>query len=165
MKWINKAESYQSLFHRIFSKYFESLLKSYPSFEIFKKFHWLRLFIVKVQVYRELLTCFQHRYRSEIFCKITKKASYSRIILGKAAVLKLVTWWEQYFLVFFQGIFVKFFRITIYQNTWERMRPYLKDYNFDKGSFIWKVRKICKKTNISYPLIRTRTCAYRGMKC
>ena len=28
-----------------------------------------------------------------------------------------------------------------------------------------KARQIFRKTNISYPLIRTRTCAYRGKKC
>ena len=33
-----------------------------------------------------------------------------------------------------------------------------------KGSFIKYVRKIFRKTNISNPLIRTRTCAYQGVR-
>ena len=33
-----------------------------------------------------------------------------------------------------------------------------------KGSFIWQVCKIFRKTNISYPLIRTRTCVYQGVR-
>ena len=32
------------------------------------------------------------------------------------------------------------------------------------GSFIYYVRKIFRKTNISYPLIRTRTCEYQGVR-
>ena len=31
-------------------------------------------------------------------------------------------------------------------------------------SFIWCVRKTFRKINISYPLIRTRTCAYQGVR-
>ena len=33
-----------------------------------------------------------------------------------------------------------------------------------KGSFIKYVRKIFRRTNISNPLIRTRTCAYQGVR-
>ena len=33
-----------------------------------------------------------------------------------------------------------------------------------KGSFIWYVRKIFRKTDISYPLIRMRICAYQGVR-
>ena len=33
-----------------------------------------------------------------------------------------------------------------------------------KGLFIWYVRKIFLKTNISDPLIRRRTCAYQGVR-
>ena len=33
-----------------------------------------------------------------------------------------------------------------------------------KVSFIQYVRRIFRKTNISYPLIRTRTCAYQGVR-
>ena len=32
-----------------------------------------------------------------------------------------------------------------------------------KGSFIYYVRKLFRKSNISYPLIRTRMCAYQGV--
>ena len=32
------------------------------------------------------------------------------------------------------------------------------------GSFIWEARKISRKTNISYSLIRTRTCVYQGVR-
>ena len=31
------------------------------------------------------------------------------------------------------------------------------------GSFVQYVRKVFRKTNISYPLIHARTCAYRGV--
>ena len=34
----------------------------------------------------------------------------------------------------------------------------------DKGLFILYLRKIFRKTNISYPLVRTRTCAYQGVR-
>ena len=37
-------------------------------------------------------------------------------------------------------------------------------YDFSKGSSIKCVRKISRKTNISNPLIRTRTCAYQGAR-
>ena len=33
-----------------------------------------------------------------------------------------------------------------------------------KGSFIKYVRKVFRKTNISNPLIRTRTCAEQGVR-
>ena len=33
-----------------------------------------------------------------------------------------------------------------------------------KGSFIYFVCKIFQKTYLSYPLIRTRTCAYQGVR-
>ena len=33
-----------------------------------------------------------------------------------------------------------------------------------KGLSIWHVRKIFRKTDISDPLIRTRTCAYQGIR-
>ena len=32
------------------------------------------------------------------------------------------------------------------------------------GLFIYYVRKIFRKTNISYPLIRTHTCAHQGVR-
>ena len=35
---------------------------------------------------------------------------------------------------------------------------------FCRGLFIQYVRKIFRKTNISYPLIRTRTCAYQWVR-
>ena len=38
----------------------------------------------------------------------------------------------------------------------------LQSYLLKLRSFIYYVRKIFRKTNISYPLIRTRTCAYHG---
>ena len=43
----------------------------------------------------------------------------------------------------------------------------------NKGNFLcqrrgllstWGLRKILRETNISYPLIRTRTCAYQGVR-
>ena len=34
----------------------------------------------------------------------------------------------------------------------------------DKGSFIWYVRKVFRKANISYPLIHKRTCAHQGVR-
>ena len=36
--------------------------------------------------------------------------------------------------------------------------------NYKKGSFIQHVRKIFRKTIISYPLICTRVCAYQGVR-
>ena len=33
-----------------------------------------------------------------------------------------------------------------------------------EDSFIQYVRKIFRKNNISYPLIRTRTCTYKGVR-
>ena len=35
---------------------------------------------------------------------------------------------------------------------------------FSIGSFVYCVRKIFRKTNISYPLINTRACAYQGVR-
>ena len=32
------------------------------------------------------------------------------------------------------------------------------------GLFIWYISKIFQKTDISYPLIRTRTCTYQGVR-
>ena len=32
-----------------------------------------------------------------------------------------------------------------------------------KELFIWYIRKIFRKTNISYPMMRTQTCAYQGV--
>ena len=34
---------------------------------------------------------------------------------------------------------------------------------YNEGSSIWYVPKILRNTNISYPLIRTRSCAYQGV--
>ena len=38
------------------------------------------------------------------------------------------------------------------------------DVIFDKESFIQYVRKISRKTNVSYPLIQTCKCAYQGVR-
>ena len=40
----------------------------------------------------------------------------------------------------------------------------LGNHWYTKGSFIYYVHKIFQKTNISYPLIRTRTSAYQGVR-
>ena len=43
-------------------------------------------------------------------------------------------------------------------------RPCIKRLSIDYGLTIKYVRKIFRKTNMSNPLIRTRTCAYQGVR-
>ena len=57
-------------------------------------------------------------------------------------------------------------RVFINPRSWMVLNMYKKK-NFrslDKGSLIYYVRKIFRKTNISYTLIRTHLCAYQGVR-
>ena len=48
-------------------------------------------------------------------------------------------------------------------NVWQDLK-YAKLFRICKGLSIKYARNIFRKTNISNPLIRTRTCAYQGVR-
>ena len=84
--------------------------------------------------------------------------------------------WALFFQVFpFSTLFppsVKFFHDTVDDFVWINYSsrssinrvPSLLDPKEPMGAFIYCVRKIYRKTNIFYPQIRTRTCAYHVIR-
>ena len=61
---------------------------------------------------------------------------------------------------------VRAVRLRAVKSCSERAVQYLYPLELQCGrrSFIYYVRKIFRKTNISYPLIYARTCAYMGLR-
>ena len=111
----------------------------------------------------------------EIFCKIIRKHQQWRHFLRAWALLK--KWLQSTcFTVNFNKLFRQLFCITpsngcfiilgkLNKNNFNQRVafPLSTLTNFSKGSFILYVHKISQKTNISYPLPRTRMCAWQGV--
>ena len=150
---------------------FSVFLKRYHKLLICNKsknaciFSWILVITQKMPRSSHLQMFFKIAVRKN-FVNFIGKHLYWSLFLIKFQTQRLATLLKRHQHRCFPVKFAKILRTPILQNTlggcfW--MPWTLRDHHY-WGSFIWYVRKIFRKTNISYSLIRTRTYGYQGVR-